>query len=125
LVRFVGQVQNAKAFYGVADVVVVPSFSEGSPNVVLEAMAARVPLVATRVGGIPEIVRDRETALLTPAGDSGAMAVALLELMDNAQLRSQLTVRAHERVASEFTPAQYDARLMAVYQKVLVAVKPG
>jgi glycosyltransferase involved in cell wall biosynthesis len=123
VIRFVGQVGNVKAFFGVADVMVVPSFSEGSPNVVLEAMAARVPLVATKVGGVPEIVRDRETALLVPAGNSGAMAAALVELMDNAELRSRLAAKAHHHVAAEFTPGQYDARLMAIYQKVLAAAE--
>ena len=123
VIRFVGQVGNVKAFFGVADVMVLPSFSEGSPNVVLEAMAARVPLVATRVGGVPEIVRDRETALLVPAGDAGTLAGALLELIDRSELRSQLAARAHDHVAAEFTPAQYNARLMAVYHKALAAHK--
>jgi glycosyltransferase involved in cell wall biosynthesis len=125
LIRFVGQVRNAKAFYGLADIMVLPSLSEGSPNVVLEAMAARVPLIATKVGGVPEIVRDRETALLLPAGNSDAMAAALVELIDNRELRTQLAARAHDHVAAEFTPGQYDARLMAIYQKVLATADPS
>ncbi len=118
-IRFVGQVRNARPFYGVADVMVLPSLSEGSPNVVLEAMAARLPMVATRVGGVPEIVRDRETALLVPPGNAGAMAAALLELIDSGELRLRIATQAHDHLVAEFTPAQYDARLMAVYQQVL------
>lgn len=121
--RFVGQVRNVKAFFGVADLLAVPSFSEGSPNVVLEAMAAGAPMVATRVGGVPEILRDRETGLLVPAGDCDAMATAIVELIDSSELRLRLAARAHDRVATEFTPAKYDARLMAVYDKALNATR--
>ena len=120
-IRFVGQVSNVKPFFGVADIMVLPSFSEGSPNVVLEAMAARVPVVATRTGGVPEIIRDRETALLVPTGNSTAMASALVELIDSEELRLRLAGRARDHVAAEFTPAQYDARLMAVYHETLRA----
>ena len=123
VIRFVGQVNNIQAFFGVADIMVLPSFSEGSPNVVLEAMAARVPVVATRVGGVPEILRDRETALLTPPGDSKALTAALIELIDNADLRTQLAVRAHEHVVAEFTTGRYDGRLLAVYAKAAAAGK--
>ncbi len=123
VIRFVGQVRDVRPFYGVADIVVLPSLSEGSPNVVLEAMAARVPLIAAKVGGVPEIVRDRETALLVPPGNAGAMAAALVELMDNSELRTQLAAQAHDHVAAEFAPSQYDARLSAVYQKVLTVAE--
>lgn len=122
-IHFVGPVPNAKAFFGVADVMALPSLSEGSPNVVLEAMAARVPVVATRVGGVPEIVRDHESALLVPASNSEAIAAALVELMDDAELRLQLATRAHDHVLAEFMPARYDARLMAVYHKALAAAE--
>jgi glycosyltransferase involved in cell wall biosynthesis len=121
LIHFAGQVRNVQPFFGVADIMALPSFSEGSPNVVLEAMASSVPVVATRVGGVPEMLRDRDTALLVPPGDSAAMAAALVELIDNAELRSRLADRAHEHVVAEFTPARYDARLMAVYEKALAA----
>ena len=119
LVRFIGQVGNVKPFFAVADMMVLPSLSEGSPNVVLEAMAARLPLIATRAGGVPEIVRDRETALLAPPGNSRALAGALIELMESPDLRSQLSARAHDHVAAQFSPAHYDARLMNIYHQAL------
>lgn len=117
VIRFLGQVNNIQALFGLADIMVLPSFSEGSPNVVLEAMASRVPVVATRAGGVPEILRDRETALLVPPGDSAALAAALIELIEDGDLRSRLADRAREHVVVEFTPARHDARLMAVYEK--------
>ncbi len=124
IVRFVGQVKNVKAFFGVADLAVVPSFSEGSPNVVLEAMAARVPLIATSVGGVPEILRERVTALLVPPGNPASMAAAMVEMIDNRELRLRLAERAREHVTAEFSPARYDARLLAVYEKALAAPTP-
>ena len=59
MVTLTGQVPSAEPYYGIADLAVLSSLSEGSPNALLEAMAARVPVVATAVGGIPEIVCDR------------------------------------------------------------------
>src|SRR5207244_12798973 len=63
------------------DLLVVPSFTEGLPNVILEAFAARVPVVATAVGGTPEIVQDAITGLLTPSGDSRALARCLADVL--------------------------------------------
>ena len=63
-VTMTGQVPSAEPYYGIADVAVLSSLSEGSPNALLEAMAAGVPVVATAVGGVPEIVTHRESALL-------------------------------------------------------------
>ena len=117
--RFAGQVGNVRPFFAVADVLALPSFSEGSPNVLLESMAARVPILATSVGGVPEIVEDRQTALLVPPGEPSAMAAALMELIDSPALRSDLADRASRRVEAEFTPARYDQRLRAIYEKTL------
>src|SRR5579871_4743831 len=61
---FTGQVGDTVPFYSMADVVAIPSHTEGSPNVLLEAMAAGVPVVATEVGGVPEIVENDNQALL-------------------------------------------------------------
>src|SRR5204863_1257122 len=59
---FTGQVSDVRPFYELADVFVLPSHSEGSPNVLLEAMAAEVPVVATAVGGVPEIAENETSA---------------------------------------------------------------
>ncbi|MGZ8847909.1 MAG: glycosyltransferase, partial [Pyrinomonadaceae bacterium] len=66
---FTGQMGDVRPFYAMAAVVVLPSHSEGSPYALLEAMAAKVPVVATAVGGVPEMVEDEESALLIPGRD--------------------------------------------------------
>src|SRR5438105_1749387 len=81
-----GQVNNVQLFYAAADVLALPSHSEGSPYVLLEAMAAGLPIVATAVGGVPEMVCDEETALLIPARDPKAMATAIARILDDDAL---------------------------------------
>src|SRR5581483_5086987 len=65
-VLFAGQKRDVRPYFAAADVLVLPSLSEGSPNVILEAMSARVPIVAADVGGVSEIVSDGDSALLVP-----------------------------------------------------------
>ena len=85
------------------DLLVVPSFTEGLPNVILEAFAARVPVVATAVGGTPEIVQDAITGLLTPPGDSRALARCLADLLSADEKRRTMGQQGHQRVLRDFT----------------------
>ena len=84
-VRFMGHRDDVPAVLSDSDVFVLPSESEASPNVILEAMAASLPVVAANVGGIPELVADTVTGYLVPPGDSDALAAALLNLLDDPQ----------------------------------------
>ncbi len=81
-VQFLGQVkhQELNYWYNIADIVCLPSYNEGVPNVLLEAMACGTPIVATNVGGIPEIITD-DTGLLVPAGDIHALKDKLDEAL--------------------------------------------
>ena len=79
-VTFLGEVRDIPALLGRARMFVLPSLSEGIPLTVLEAMARGLPVVATRVGGLPEVVVDGETGLLVPAADPPALAEAVLSL---------------------------------------------
>jgi glycosyltransferase involved in cell wall biosynthesis len=85
------------------DVLALPSFTEGLPNVVLEAFAARVPVVATAVGGTPEVVEDGASGYLVPPGDPNALARRLLDLLADDGLRRAMGQRGRERVQAEFT----------------------
>jgi len=83
---FLGARDDVPALLGLMDVFVLSSLSEGAPNVVMEAMAAGLPVVATRVGGVPEIVADGSTGVLVEPGDARALAAAVLELLEDQAL---------------------------------------
>lgn len=86
-----------------ADVFVLPSFTEGLPNVVLEASAAQVPVVATAVGGTPEVIADGQTGYLVSAGDSTAMASRIGEFLQDESLRRRMGEAGREHVREHFT----------------------
>ncbi|HLK32897.1 MAG TPA: glycosyltransferase [Terriglobales bacterium] len=115
---FAGQVQDVRPYYRLATVLAIPSHSEGSPNALLEAMAAGVPVVATSVGGIPEIVEDNNTALLVPARAPAALASALAHLLSNPEAARQQADRARQLVASQYTPQARAQFLAELYDRV-------
>lgn len=118
-VIFAGQVSNVQPYYAAADVVVLPSHSEGSPYVLLEAMAAKVPIVATAVGGVPEMVVDDESALLVPARDPRSMAEAIARVLTNPELARKLTASAATLVATRHSPETYVRSLLEIYREVI------
>ena len=99
--------------------VVMPSHSEGSPNVLLEAMAAGVPVVATRVGGVPEIATDGETAVLVEPRNPEAMAAAIQRMLEDESLRARLSRNARELVEEKYSPDAYRRSLVEIYEEVL------
>ena len=118
-VTLVGQVPSAEPYYGIADVAVLSSRTEGSPNALLESMAARIPTVATAVGGVPEIATNNDTALLIPTGDAEAMARAIASLLANETLADRLCEAAYQTILTRFTPEARARRLLSIYQSVL------
>lgn len=117
-VTLTGQVPTAEPYYGIADVAVLASLSEGSPNALLEAMAAGVPVVATRVGGIPEIVSDGESALLIAPRDIAGMAGALQKVLTDRDLAEKLVLEARRAVQARHTPEARVERLIGIYRTV-------
>ena len=112
---FAGHVNKVLPYYAAADVLVNPSHSEGSPYVLLEAMAANLPIVATAVGGVPEMLEDNETALLVPVSDSRAMAEALARVLTDENLANRLTKNAAALVNGRFAPEQYVRAVLEIY----------
>jgi glycosyltransferase involved in cell wall biosynthesis len=88
---------------GAADVVVLPSYTEGLPNVALEASAAGVPVVATAVGGTPEAVADGESGFLVPPGQPEPIAAKVGELLGDVNLRTRFGTAGTERMRARFT----------------------
>ena len=118
-VTLTGQVPTAEPYHTIADLAVLSSVSEGSPNALLEAMAAGVPVVATAVGGIPEIVVDHESALLVPPQDPDALCRAMRELLSNGALALDLVARARELLLARHTLEARNRSLVQVYTSVL------
>ncbi len=104
------------------DVLAHPSHADAFPTALLEAMAASVPIVASRVGGIPEIVVDGATGLLVHAPpDPAAVAAAVGRLLEDAQLRDSMGQRARQRFEAEFSPRAWLEQTRAVYDEVTAA----
>ena len=100
---------------------VLPSRSEGSPNALLEAMASALPVVATAVGGVPEIVRPAVNGMLVPAGDVGAMAEAIAQVLNSGELRETLGRCARDWVSAHHLPSDYAGSVLALYRDLLSA----
>lgn len=100
-----GEVQGSRVqeLYRCADVFVLPTHGDNFPVTVQEAMACGLPVVATRVGGIPEQVEDHETGLLVPKGDKAALADSLATLLTDADLRDGMGRAGRERCVEHFS----------------------
>jgi len=117
-VRFAGFRADAPAALQELDVLVLPSWIEGLPLVVLEAMAQGTPVVATAVGGTPEAVVDGETGLLVPPRDPAALSTALERLLGDPDLRRRLGEAGRARVRERFDAAAMERRVLEVYDEV-------
>ena len=117
-VTLTGHKNDVRPYFAIARLYLMPSHSEGSPNSLLEAMTAGVPSVASNVGGIPEIMTDERTGLLTPARDPEALAKAIGRLLSDLALAERLAAGALAETA-RFTPDAYHAALVQVYQQVI------
>jgi glycosyltransferase involved in cell wall biosynthesis len=117
-VLFAGPVSNAEVFglLKAVDILLVPSWREGLPGVVLEAFAAQTPVVATAVGGIPEVVSHEGTGLLAPAGADAELAALCGRLVDDDVLRRRLVRRAFERVQAFPAARLVDARARVYHE---------
>jgi glycosyltransferase involved in cell wall biosynthesis len=118
-VRFLGYRTDARALIGLLDVLVVPSLTEGSPLIVLEAMAAGVPVVASTVGGIPDQARHGEEGLLVPPGDPEALAGAMGELLRDPSRARLLGAAGRRRTENEFSHETLVRRIEGIYRAVL------
>ena len=94
-----------------ADVFVLTSFAEGVPVVLMEALAAGVPAVATRIAGIPELIDDGVTGLLVPPAEPTATADAVRRLLDDPELRNRIAAAGREKVEREFNLETESERL--------------
>jgi len=120
-VRFAGFRDDVCAVLAACDLVVLPSHAEGTPAALLEAQALRRPVVATCVGGIPDIVREGRTALLVEPGAPDALAEAIGVLLGDPARRATMGEAGRALVEAEFTVERMAARTLDAYQAALEA----
>lgn len=118
-VVFAGRRTNVTPFYGIMDVSVLTSLSEGLSIVALESMSFGLPLVLTDVGGNPEVVEDGTNGFLVPPRDADAFSNAVVRLLSNAHLRRQLGHAGSQRVRGEFALKKVEERYQGIYDEVL------
>jgi L-malate glycosyltransferase len=118
-VEFLGEQIDLPAVLRGADLFLLPSETESFGLVALEAMACGLPVVASAVGGLPEVVADGETGFLCPMGDVGAMAAAARRLLDDAPARARFGAAARRRAESEFRLDPAVDRYVDIYRRVL------
>lgn len=119
--RFLGVRHDVPELLATCDVVTLASTCEGLPLVLLEAMAACKPVVATQVGAVPEVVREGQTGLLVPPGDAAALAESLESLVRDEGTRRRLGTQAYQLVQSDYS---FD-RTLEQYEAVYKAAMTG
>lgn len=115
--HFPGFRSNLQSILMAADIFMLPSFTEGLPNVVLEAFAARRPVVATAVGGTPEVVEDGVSGYLVQPHEVEKMADCLIRLADSPTLRETMGMKGYERVKEHFTFESQTAQYEELYAR--------
>jgi glycosyltransferase involved in cell wall biosynthesis len=120
-VRFLGALPHARigALFGAADIVTLPSYYEGLPNVVCEAMLSQRAVVATTAGGIPEIIENGRTGLLVPPRDAQALFVALQRCVSDTALRERLAAAGREFARAHLTWTLSAKRYEQVYHEAI------
>jgi glycosyltransferase involved in cell wall biosynthesis len=120
-VRLMGQVPHQKlpVYYSMADVFAFPSLYEAMGKVIVEAMACETPVVASRVGGIVEIINDGVNGLLVQPRDTKSLSQSILTILQDGQLARRLSERGRETVESMFTWSHTAMQISKAYQKLI------
>ena len=118
---FLGYQEDVAPYYAAFDALVLPSANEGTPVSVIEALAAETPVVATRVGGVPDVVREGEEGFLVDAGDTAELAERLTRLAGDAQLRRRLGKSGRERVVKRYAVDRLLDDIDRLYRELLRA----
>lgn len=120
-IKFVGVVDQVASLLNMADLFLLPSSTESFGLVALEAMASGVPVIASDIGGIPEVVEEGQTGFLAPVGDVDAMAERAIELLRDEDRRCQFGRAARERARTHFNYEEIVPQYEALYQSLLEA----
>lgn len=116
---FTGRRRDIPEILSGINIFVMPSIAEGLPNALLEAMAMGKPIVATEVGGIPEVIKNRFNGILVPPRDTRALATAMKELIGNAQVAAKMGQAARDLVQDNFTIKAIAQKWQSLYLSIL------
>jgi glycosyltransferase involved in cell wall biosynthesis len=117
----VGVVDDVAPFLGAADVLVLPSEAESFGLVALEAMASGVPVVASRTGGLPEVVPDGRAGYLLPPADTAGMADKVVSILADGELRRAMGAAGHAHALRHFSSTSVVPRFEQLYRRVLAS----
>ncbi|MGB9857720.1 MAG: glycosyltransferase family 4 protein [Dictyoglomaceae bacterium] len=120
-VYFLGSIPNARYYIKNFQIFVLPSLFEFLSISILEALSSKVPVIATRVGGTPEIIKNGDSGILVPPKDSKALAVAIERLINNKNLRIKLAEQGYKRFLEEFTLEKMVEKTDRVYEEILLS----
>jgi len=116
-VKLLGRVEQAATYLSALDLFILPSRTEALPYAVLEAGAAGLPVIVSRVGGIPEIIDDEESGLLVTAGNYKDLALAIEKLLTHKDLAKKYAKNLQNKITTEFTQKNMLDQTFALYQK--------
>ncbi|MBI4056732.1 MAG: glycosyltransferase, partial [Elusimicrobia bacterium] len=118
-VFLLGEQMNVRPWFCGMDIFVLPSLWEGTPNVLLEAMALGLPCIASSVDGIQEILEGGKTGLLSPPGDPQKLSENIKALMNNLPFRNRLGIQAQEVIAQRFTVGEMLENYQEAYHRMV------
>jgi glycosyltransferase involved in cell wall biosynthesis len=118
-VTFTGYIRNVQDVYRDLDLMVLPSYTEGLPNVVLESLMMDVPVIATNVGGTSEIIKNNETGVLISPHSPQQIANEIINYLDNPLIFKEMTIAGRSLVINEFDFAERTKKLEAIYQDMM------
>ena len=119
-ITITGQIphKDLPAYYSLMDVFVHPSLRDGMPNAVLEAMACGKPVIATPVGGVPDLIKDGKNGVLVKVNDAGMLAGQILNLFENAETGKTLGRHARESILDQFAPEKELQANLSIYRQL-------
>ena len=117
---FTGLRKDLPELYACMDVFVLPSLTEGLPMVLLEAMGSKLPVIATRVGFIPNVVKDGETGYLVSPGNEEELKERLLQLLNDSEKRKLMGENGFLRVKADFSSSRMADEYMVIYRKAIL-----
>lgn len=118
-VRFLGHRSEVARHYQASDIFVLPSYAEGMPNSLLEAMACGLPVIASRIGGVVDAAEDSKSGILFEPGDVSGLANAMIRLLNDEELRKRLGEKARKRIVESFSIDRIADKYIKLYNRLI------